>query len=154
MLKVARVLMAGAAILWAGSALAQEPKATPAQAKALLDKAVAELKMDGPEKAFAQFNDPKSGYTIGELYVFVFDMKGKYEASGGNSKLVGTDAHDLHDAEGKYLVQEMIALAKSKGSGRVDYVWLNRADNHVEKKRSLIQRVDGHIVGVGYYLDQ
>ncbi|HVI49743.1 MAG TPA: cache domain-containing protein [Candidatus Sulfotelmatobacter sp.] len=152
MLKMTRVLVAGIAVLWAQSALAQD-KATPEQAKALLDKAVAELQMDGPEKAFAQFNDPKSGYTIGELYVFVFDLKGKYEASGANPSLTGTDAHDLHDAEGKFLVREMIALAKSKGHGRVDYVWLNRADNQVEKKRSLVQRVGDHIVGVGYYLN-
>jgi len=152
MLKITRVLMAGLAVLWAQSAIAQD-KATPEQAKALLDKAVAEVQMDGPEKAFAQFNDHNSGYTVGELYVFVFDLKGKYEASGGNPALVGTDASDLHDAEGKYLVREMIALAKSKGHGRVDYVWLNRADNQVEKKRSLVQRVGDHIVGVGYYLN-
>jgi len=152
MLKFTRVLVAGLAVLWAQSAMAQD-KATPEQAKALLDKAVAELQMDGQEKAFAAFNDPKGGYTIGELYVFVFDLNGKYEASGANPKLTGTDAHDLHDAEGKYLVQEMIALAKSKKHGHVDYVWLNRADNQVEKKRSLIQRVDNHIVGVGYYLN-
>jgi cytochrome c len=28
---------------------------------------------------------------------------------------------------------------------------LNRADNHVEHKRSLVQRVGDHVVGVGSY---
>jgi len=154
MTKISRTLLAATALLSFLPGLAQaqdEERATPVQAKALLDKAVADLQMEGPEKAFAAFNDPKSGYTIHELYVFVFDLNGRYEASGANPKLVGNNAHDLKDAEGKPIVREIIALAKSKGHGRVDYVWLNRAANHVEKKRSLIQRVGNHIVGVGYY---
>lgn len=152
MTKFSCMLAAGLAVLCSHAAFAAD-RATPEQAKALLDKAVAELQMDGPQKAFAAFNDSHGGYTIGELYVFVFDLKGKYEASAANPTLTGTDAYDLHDAEGKFLVREMIAVAKSKGDGQVDYVWLNRADNHVERKRSLIHRVGDHIVGVGYYLD-
>ena len=78
-------------------------------------------------------------------------MKGVYEASGANPKLVGTNALNWTDVRGKHLVREMIAVAKTRGHGRVDYIWLNRADNRVEHKRSLVQRVGDHIVGVGYY---
>ena len=42
----------------AGAALAQE-KSTPEEAKALLDKAVAEVQKDGSAKAIAKFNDAK-----------------------------------------------------------------------------------------------
>ncbi|NKJ41073.1 MULTISPECIES: cache domain-containing protein [unclassified Novosphingobium] len=122
-----------------------------ADAQALLTRAVAELKGVGPQKAFAEFNDPAGAFHTRELYVFVFSMTGRYEASGADPKLVGSDATDMTDAEGKPLVRDMIALAKAKGGGRVDYVWLNRADNRVEHKRSLVQRVGDHIVGVGYY---
>ena len=151
MFSMSRLLLAGAAALSLHTAAFAAEHATPAQTQALLDKAAAELKMEGPQKAFASFNDPKSGYTVGELYVFAFDMNGTYEASGGNPKLVGTNARDLTDAEGKYIVREIIAVAKSKGHGRVDYVWLNRADNRVEKKHSLVQRVGSHVLAVGYY---
>ncbi|KIL99498.1 Cytochrome c2 [Paramagnetospirillum magnetotacticum MS-1] len=123
----------------------------PEQARVLLDRAVGKVKSDGPDKAFAAFNDPKGGFVARDLYVFVFDMKGKYMASGGNPKLTGTDASKLQDAEGKAIVSEMINIANSTGKGEVDYMWLNRVDNQVEKKRSMIQRVGDYIVGVGYY---
>jgi cytochrome c len=123
----------------------------PEQARILLERAVAKVKSDGPEKAFAAFNDPKGNFIARDLYIFVFDMKGKYMASGANPKLTGTDAKDLRDAEGKDLVREMINIANSTGAGEVDYMWLNRVDNRVEKKRSMIQRVGDYIVGVGYY---
>ncbi len=122
-----------------------------AQAQALLDKAVAKINAEGAQAAFAAFNDPQGGFVVGEHYVFVFDMHGVYQASGANPKLVGTDAIDLKDAEGKALVREMIALAQRSGKGTVDYVWLNRADNHVEKKHSQIQKVGDYVVGVGFY---
>lgn len=123
----------------------------PEQARLLLERAVGKLRSDGPEKAFAAFNDPKGGFIARDLYVFVFDMVGTYMASGGNPKLTGSDAKDLHDAEGKDIVREMINIANSTGAGEVDYMWLNRVDNRVEKKRSRIQRVGDYIVGVGYY---
>jgi cytochrome c len=128
-----------------------EADASQAEAHALLDSAVAKIKADGAEAAYAAFNDPKGAFVKGEHYVFVFDMNGGYLASGGNPKLVGTNAIDLKDAEGKALVREMIALAKRSGKGTVDYVWLNRATNRVERKHSYIEMVGDAIVGVGFY---
>jgi cytochrome c len=121
------------------------------QAQALLDKAVAKINADGPKAAFAAFDDPKGGFVMGEHYVFVFDLHGVYQASGANPKLVGTNAIDLKDAEGKALVREMVALAERHGKGTVDYVWLNRATNRVERKHSQIQKVGDYVVGVGFY---
>ena len=122
-------------------------------AEILLAKAVDNVKKDGAEQAFATFNRGDGGFIKDELYVFVFDLKGKYMASGANPKLVGVDAHDLRDAAGKPLVHEMIEIAKSRGDGIVEYKWLNRADNRVEDKRSHVKRVGNYIVGVGYYLN-
>jgi cytochrome c len=136
-------------LLWAAPAMAEH--ATPGQAQALLDRAVATVQKDGPDRAFAQFDDPSAGFVVGDLYVFVFDLKGVYHASGANPRLVGSDAYDLTDVEGKPLVREMIARAKSSGHGEVSYVWLDRTDNKVERKHSLVQRVGDYIVGVGYY---
>ncbi|CAH2602606.1 C-type cytochrome [Rhodovastum atsumiense] len=125
----------------------------PAQAQILLDRAAAFLEREGPVRAFAAFNDPKGGFVARELYVFVFDMNGRYLASGANPALTGTDALSLRDAEGKELVRDMINLSRAAGGGEVDYVWLNRVSNRVEQKRSFVRRVGDYIVGVGYYLD-
>jgi cytochrome c len=151
-----RLILAGACAAMPFASTATPAFAAPAhagsaEAQALLTRAVAELKAVGAAKAFAEFNDPQGSFHTRELYVFVFSMSGRYEASGADPKLVGSDATDMTDAEGKPLVQDMIAQARAKGGGRVDYVWLNRADNRVEHKRSLVQRVGDHIVGVGYY---
>lgn len=141
-----------AVMAFSGSPVMAGDHASREQARALLDKAVVQLTRDGPDKSFAAFNDRNGGFIVKELYVFVFDMDGKYMASGANPRLTGTDARELKDAEGKPLVREMIETASRKGQGEVDYVWLNRADNAVEKKHSLIRRVNDYIVGVGYYV--
>ena len=70
---------------------------------------------------------------------------------GVNPKLVGTDVGAMKDAAGKPIIAEMIALAKSKGSGTVDYVWRNPVTNKIENKHSRIERLDNYLIGVGYY---
>lgn len=148
---MARILTYALAAALAASPAFAADHGSAAEARALLDKAVAKLTTEGPQKAFAAFNDKGGGFVDRDLYVFVFDMEGKYLASGANPKLAGSEARDLKDAEGKPLVREMIDVAAKKGTGEVDYVWLNRIDNHVEKKHSLIRRVNDYILGVGYY---
>lgn len=152
MFSLSRLLLASACALTIPAGAIAAPHATSREAQAMLDKAVAEIGKAGPEKAFAEFDSPDGGFKAKDLYVFVFNLKGVYEASGANPKLVGTDAIDMTDAEGKPVVQAMIAAVKNQPQGRVDYIWLDRMDNRVEHKRSLVKRVGNHIVGVGYYM--
>ena len=126
-------------------------RSTPEQAKALAEKAATYLKDKGPDAALPAFNDRNGSFVHGDLYVFVFDMNGKYLASGANPTLTGTNAKDLKDAEGKPVVQDMIAKAKENGSGQVDYLWLNRSNNKVEHKSSYVVRTGDYIVGAGAY---
>jgi cytochrome c len=129
------------------------PRATRQQAKAMLDEAVAHMQKEGPEKAFRAFNDRKGPFVKGDLYVFVIDFDGTYHASGGSPEtLVGLNVRDTRDVLGKPLFQEMIALAKSRGEGTVDYLWLNRVTNTMDRKTSFIKRVGEYVVGVGYYV--
>lgn len=152
MTSFSRLLFAGACALAVQStAFAAPPHATAADARAMLDKAVAEMNAKGANAAFAEFNKKSGEFNTGELYVFVFGTDGKYEATGANPTLVGTDASELADAEGHPIVQQMIEIAKTTGTGKVNYVWLNRADNRIEHKMSLIELVGDHVVGVGYY---
>lgn len=131
------------------------PRSSEEEAQGMLDKAVAQMKKSGASAAYRKFNDPKGAYIRGDLYVFAIGIEdGKYRASGAAPHLVGKSVRDMRDAEGKPLVQEMIALAKEKGGGTVDYVWRNPATNAVEPKHSLVQRVNDVVVGVGYYSKQ
>ena len=128
------------------------PRSTSDDARKLLDAASAQIKKQGMAKALASFNDTRGNFIHDDLYVFAVNLQsGKFEAHGMNPKWTGTDASDLHDVEGKPLVKEMLALAKSKGEGIVDYVWRNPVTNTVEKKRTFIRRENGSLIGVGFY---
>jgi len=145
-----RMIVAGVALFAVTSASAED-RASPAEAKALLTRAVEKIRSDGPDVAFAAFDDPKGGFKVKELYVFAFDLEGKYKASGANPKLVGTDAIDVRDAEGTPVVREIVGIGKGKGQGVVKYLWLNRVTNMVERKKSFVQRVGDYVLGVGFY---
>ncbi|MCW3147537.1 cache domain-containing protein [Stutzerimonas stutzeri] len=131
------------------------PRATAEHAKALLERAVQHVKDKGAEAAFRSFNDPRGGFVFQDEYVFAIGLDdGRYRASGSSPNLVGVDVRSVTDAAGKPLFQDMIELARQHGSGTVDYVWRNPVTNAVEPKHTLIQRVDGVLLGVGYYTPQ
>jgi cytochrome c len=128
------------------------PRATQAEALALLDRAVAYMKNAGADVAYEAFNQSQGSFTFDDQYVFAIGIEdGKYRASGASPHLNGMDVRGLKDAAGNSLFEDMINLAKTKGSGKVEYVWRNPATNAVETKHTLIQRVGDVLLCVGYY---
>ena len=126
-------------------------KGTPAEAEALVKKAVAFMKANGKDKAFAEFGNPKGQFVDRDLYIFVYDMSGKCVAHGQNPKQVGKDLSDLTDPDGKPFVKERIEIAKTKGSGWQDYKFSNPTTKKVEPKRAYIEKYEDLIVGSGAY---
>lgn len=122
-----------------------------ADATAIVKKAVAYIKDNGKEKAFVEFNNPTGAFTKGELYVFVSDMQGKMLSHGANTKLIGKNLIDLKDADGKLFVKDYTELAKAKGSGWVDYKWVNPNTKNIDKKSTYVEKTDDVIVGAGIY---
>lgn len=125
--------------------------AGPDQAIAMVQKATTHLKKSGPEKAFSDFNNTKGAFVEGELYIFAYDLSGKNVAHGANPSVVGQNLISLTDADGKQLIKEMVELAKSKGSGWVDYKYKNPKTGAIEAKSSYIERVGDYLVGCGIY---
>jgi cytochrome c len=122
------------------------------EAKSLLNKAAAYLEKEGPAKAFCAFNDPNGPFRNGELYVFAFNRDGTIFANSAAPAQVGTSYVDIKDAAGQPIGKNIMDIARSQGEGSLDYVWLNRVTNKVEKKRSFILNVDEFALGVGYYM--
>ena len=145
-------LLAGIVILFmvVGLAYAQD-RGSSAEAKALLDKAVAFYKANGQEKAFAAFNDSKGQFVSKDLYIFALDVNGKILSHGANAGLIGKDMMGTKDADGKLFMKEMVETAKTKGKGTVDYKWENPKTKIVEQKSSYVEKVDGIVLGCGYY---
>lgn len=126
-------------------------KGTAEEAKALVGKAVAYFKANGKDKAITAFNDPKGEFVKGDLYIFLFDADCLTLAHGANPKLVGKNIGELKDADGKYFMKEMAALAK-KGGGWIDYKWTNPETKKIQDKSSYVLPLEGGLfVGCGIY---
>lgn len=120
------------------------------EAIALVKKAVAYMKANGKEKAFAEFNNPKGQFVDRDLYITVTDLNGVNLAHGANQKIVGKNVLDLKDADGKAFIREYVEVAK-KGGGWVEYKWPNPVTKAVERKKSYVELVDDDVVTCGVY---
>jgi cytochrome c len=126
-------------------------RGSSAEAEALVKKAVAFIKANGKDKAFAEFNNQKGQFVDRDLYIFVYDMNGKCLAHGQNAKQVGKDLSDLTDPDGKPFVQERINLAKKTGKGWQNYKFSNPTTKKIEEKTAYIEKYEDVIIGSGAY---
>lgn len=137
----------------AGLAFAAGARGTPEQAKALAEEALKFYEVNGKDKALAEFSNKTGKFVKGDLYIFVLDFTGMTLAHGANAKLIGQSIYDLKDADGKTFVHDMVDIAKTKGTGWVDYKWGNPETKKIEPKTSYIIRIKGtdSFVGCGAY---
>jgi signal transduction histidine kinase len=127
-------------------------KGSKEEAVAMVKRAVALIKSDGKEKAFAAISDPaNTTFHDRDLYVYAYDLNGVALAHGNNPKMVGKPLIGLKDNEGKPMIKEMVDLAKTKGSGWVDFKWPNPVTKAVESKSGYVEKVDDMFVGSGIY---
>ena len=126
-------------------------KATPEEAKKMVEQAVAYVKANGQEKALQEFNKPKSKFVKGELYVFAYDLKAVVVAHPLIPKLIGKNMFNEPDSKGKFFRKEVVELANTKGSGFVDYTYLNPVTKQEEPKTTYIQKTGDLIICCGAY---
>ena len=139
----AMALLCGAAI-----AVAQQ-FGTAAEAKAMLDKAVTELKADETE-AVAKFNDKAGGFRDRDLYVFCYNVSdGKFTAHP-NPALMGTDVRALKVKDDP-LGQKIFDATKEGAVTSVNYNFPKPGTTDPVAKESFLTRVGGQGCGVGYY---
>ena len=135
-----------------GWVFAAEGRGTPEEAQAMVKKAIAAIQTEGKEKVFAQIDNPKGPFIEKDLFLFVYDMKGRCLAHGNDSTLVGQDLIDLQDPDGTYFVKEFVKIAQTQGSGWVTYKWPYPSDTRkITQKSSYIEKYDDLIVGCGSY---
>jgi hypothetical protein len=150
-------------------AQAQAPKAgTPAEARAMLERAVRALRAD-KQKALTAFSRGAKGFSQRDLYVFCFGPDGKLDAHP-NPAMIGSEARLLKDKDGKAFGQEMLQVAQPSAFTEVTYWWpeppvsrdgaygdptpwggLEKWSDDPVRKTSYVTRIDDHVCGVGYY---
>jgi cytochrome c len=126
-------------------------KATAKEAEAMVKKAVAYIKANGKEKAFAEFNNHQGKFTEKDLYITVYDLNAKCLAHGQSAKLIGKDLIGLKDADGKLFIKERMEIAKNKGKGWQDYKFTNPLTKSIEQKTTYFEKCDDVVVAGGVY---
>jgi len=127
------------------------PRASPEQARALLDKASKALEQD-QDGTLESINNLKGGFLQDDLYVFVVDVGTKrYVAHGTNLRLVNTDFSKIKDPEGKPVGIPMLEMIKKQPEGEYEYRWRNPVTGKIEHKHAYMRKVGDFLVAVGYY---
>jgi len=102
----------------------------------------------------APYRDPADP----EVYAFVYDTNLTMVAHAGNYRLVGQNFRGRTDVAGKAFRDEILATATAKGSGWVDYVYVNINESRLSQKTTycrVVQGSDGrdYIVCAGTFKD-
>jgi len=113
----------------------------------LIEEAGAYLQKQPLYEAMHAFTHSKA-FQPGELYLFVYDMKGNTFASGTAEQNLWRDAYNLRDDFGAFLVQDIINIAK-KGGGWVTYQW--RGASKVAYAKSFMKDDEAFVIAAGYY---
>jgi len=138
-------------VLLTGPVLAAAPAdtPTPAEAKAMLEKAVAYYRDHGRKDALEAFNKRKAPFSDRTLYVFCIGPDKKLAADGEYREYIGQSADLIKDASGKMLGQAMLDAAA--GPGELHYSWFNPATRLIEPKMAYLKKVESDVCGVGVY---
>lgn len=123
----------------------------PADAIAMVDKGLAYMQKNGKDALVQEINNKNPEFINGSIYLYVRGLDGVVIAHPINPKLIGKNMLDLPDADGKYYRKEIIALAKSKGKGWVDYRYNNPVSKQIENKTTYIFRINDVILEAGIY---
>jgi cytochrome c len=151
MSKTPMTLALAACALLLGSTLASAQQfGTAAEAKAMLEKAVASLKADEPN-ALAAFNSPVGGFRDRNLYVFCFHMPdGKFTAHV-NPPALGIDIRTAKAANDFPWGERVFEAAKEGTVATVDFQLPKPGATVPSPRESFVTRVGDQGCGVTYY---
>ena len=134
------------------AAIAQQAQfGTAAEAKAMLERAVAAVKVD-KAKALEMFNKGEGGFKDRDLQPFCFNMSDGKVTATTVPNLLGTDVRTLKDKNGKEFGQEIYKAAIEGKITEVSYLFPRPGtDPTLFEKVSLITGVGDQGCGVGYF---
>jgi len=125
--------------------------ATKDEAVAMVKKAVAYIKTEGPDKAYPAISNPTGEFVDRDLYIVVYGLDGVVLAHGANAKRIGTNQIDDKDPDGKAFVKERVELAATHPSFWQTYKFMNPVTQKVEPKEMYCERLDQTVVCGGVY---
>jgi len=87
----------------------------------LVESALEAGDAEEPSVVFERMNNPTGKYVNGNIFLSAYTLDGVCIAHGRSLELLGQNMTDYTSADGKHIIRDMIALAKSKGKGWISY---------------------------------
>ena len=150
LLRLISVALLLAPLVLGGFALAAT-SATKDEAVAMVKKAITAIKSEGPDKAYAEIDDPKGPFVDRDLYIVVCRMDGLVLAHGADKMRIGVNVLHDKDVDGKEFVKERMERAKTEPSFWQSYKFRNPLTNQVEPKQMYCERLNDTVVCGGIY---
>jgi single cache domain-containing protein len=142
------VSCAGGLVLFTAASGAASQFGTEAEAKALLERAIAAVNED-KAKALDMFNKGEGGFRDRDLYVFCANASdGTFTA---HPALKGEHLQDIKGKKGFPLGQEIMRTAAEGKISEVTYWWPRPGSDEPLEKHTFFTKVGDQNCGVGYY---
>lgn len=125
------------------------PDANRDAAMELVRKGYKFMKANGKTQAVDAFSDRQDNtFRYGDLYLYIYDLKGVCIAHGNNQDFIGRNQYDDQDEDGRYYVRDLIQKAKD-GGGWLDFKLKNSfQSNYVEM---IDLGIDKFVIGSSLY---
>ncbi|MBI3003225.1 MAG: cache domain-containing protein [candidate division NC10 bacterium] len=150
MRKALMFVLAGAlcvVVVAAGATVQAAEFGTAAEAKAMLEKAVAAIKKD-KTGSLTKFSKGEGGFKDRDLYPFCGGADGNFTA---HPTLAGKSLKGLKDKAGKALGEEIYKVAKEGTVSEVNYMWPRPGSDKPVQKVTFVTKVGDQVCAVGYY---
>lgn len=121
---------------------------TAEEARAMLEKAVAAVKVD-KAKALDMFNKGEGGFKDRDLYVFCANASDGVETAHPTHK--GSKLTDIKDVNGLAFGEEIMRTATEGKISEVAYMWPRPDSDTPVQKVTFVTKAGDQICGVGYY---
>jgi len=146
--------LAALVLLWSAVLANAQQSGTAAEARTMLDRAVAALKTEFKATAPSEFNDKNNKqYHDRDLYVFCINMPDGKLTAAADATMIGTDGRTLKFKDDPF-GQRVYDAMKGTPEGTVttvDYSFPKPGTTEYVPKQSFVTRVGDHGCGVGYY---
>ncbi|MCP4671387.1 MAG: hypothetical protein GY857_08765 [Desulfobacula sp.] len=130
-----------------------QEKASKQECIAKCKEAVALFQKKGSNEAIKQLNQPDSGFTWKDSYVFVFETQKAKLLSHPSQRLVGWSMLEFRSADNILVFQEILKKLKVADQGWISYQVLINQEPPPVLKTTYYIKVPGEdlVVGAGYY---
>jgi methyl-accepting chemotaxis protein len=126
--------------------------ASEEDAVALVQRAAQFVRAHGAAALIDDVNRQDKGQFVDrDLYLSIYSPHAQCLAHGNNKRLIGIDARNFKDVDGKAFVSEIVHMAAAQGKGRLTYKWINPLSQKAGVKLAYFEKHGDIVLSCGAY---